>query len=269
VRSDIHTLLIIRTEVPHNEENIKRPYDISELELCIGDELYMGKLLTKDDITYENHNFWWHYLLLCRGFDDEKELNLDDAVRDVIDEKKAVPDILAWHREFCPKDGVDRDGYYEDPNFIAGNLKNGMSFAIEFHAWHINYYLNDIYIGNLGGHFEAWFLTWNELLAFDRYDYLFLLLLPMTGIDPNQREQAEQLICEKLKEITLFSGHEPYVAKCIANGLVIEGVFEEVQDIGLTSHTNHSVRNIEKYPRYTEDVIALNKALKGFLSSDQ
>ena len=225
----------------------------------------MGKLLTKNDIGYENHNFWWFYIMAYRGFDDEEELNLDDAIMEVIDEDSVVPDFSQWMETFCPKDGVDNEGNYENPNVIAGGLTDEMNFAIEFHGWHINYFINDIYIGNIGGHFEAWFLTLEELLTFDKYDYLFMLLLPMTGVEESEREMIEKLICKKLEQIEFFKGHEAYIAQCITNGLVMEDKFEETPDIGLTSNENHCVRNISKYPRYKDDVIALNKVLRNFV----
>ncbi|RYF20993.1 MAG: hypothetical protein EOO42_11390, partial [Flavobacteriales bacterium] len=53
-----------------------------------------------------------------------------------------------------------------------------------------------------------------------------------------------------------------YIANCILNGLKIEGQFFEQDEVGIVNNQNHSVRNIEKYPRYREDVIKLNGILK-------
>lgn len=225
----------------------------------------MGKLLSKEDIAFSNRNFWWYYILSCRGFDDEKELNLDDAIMDVVDKDKCVPDFLSWYRKFCPENEADADGYFQKPNTIAGKLGGSIRFAIEFHSWHTTYYLNDVYIGNLGGHFEAWFFTWEELLAFDKYDHLFLLMLPMAGIAPEERQKAEKLIAEKLKAMPMFAGNATYIAACMANGLLMSGAFERAEDIGIVCSQNHSVRNIGAYPRYREDVAALNSALADFV----
>ena len=228
----------------------------------------MGTPLTKEDIAYTNHDFWWYYIITYRGFDDDKELNLDDAIQGVVDAEKVVPNFVPWYRAFCPMDDADDDGCFENPHFISGDL-GGISFAIEFHSWQTVFYINDIYIGNQGGHFEVWFLTVRELLVFDRYDsqFLFLLLLPMVGVEEHEREQMEQLVCEKLKAVTLFAGHEAYIAKCIVNGLVIEGAFTQMEGIGVTNGQNHCVRNVEKYPRYTDDVTAVNQALYNFLTN--
>lgn len=225
-----------------------------------------SQLLTKKDIEFDNLNFWCFYILYCfRGYDDQKELNLDDAIREAVDIDKYVPSFNDWCNEFFPKEKADRDGLFENPKTIEGKLTDDMSFAIEFHLFEITYYLNDIYIGNMGGNFEAWFLTLKELIAFDEYEMLFLLLLPMAGVEKNERELAESLISKKLKQIAMFAEQSDYIAKCIVNGLMVDNPFYTIQNIGTVSNTNHSVRNITKYPRYKEDVLELNKALKAFV----
>jgi len=224
-----------------------------------------SQLLTKKDIEFDNLNFWYYYIFGFRGSDHQKELNLSDAIRDVVDIDKYVPTFKDWYNEFCPSDKADRDGLFENPKVIAGRLTEEIRFAIEFHLWETTFYLNTIYIGNLGGHFEAWFLTLKELMAFDKYEMLFLLLLPMTGVEETERELAESLVSEKLKSISMFAEQSDYIAKCIVNGLIVDNPFYTIQDIGIVSDTNHSVRNITKYPRYKEDVIELNKALETFV----
>ena len=88
----------------------------------------------------------------------------------------------------------------------------------------------------------------NIWLTFDKYECL--LLLPMVVVEEHEREQAEQLICEKLKSIALFKDNEQYIAECITNGIIIDGTFEKTEGVGLTCTQNHSVRNVEKYTRY-------------------
>ena len=225
-----------------------------------------NQLLTKKDIEFNNLNFWYSYILgSYRGYDDQKELNLDDAVREVVDTEKYVPSFMVWYNEFFPEEKADRDGLFENPKVIAENLTDDMRFAIEFHLSETTFYLNSKYIGNQGGHFEAWFLTLKELMAFDKYAMLFLLLLPMTGVEENERELAETLVSEKIKSISMFAEQSDYLAKCIVNGLIVDKPFYTIQDVGIVSDTNHSVRNIIKYPRYQDDVIELNRALEAFV----
>jgi len=145
------------------------------------------QLLTKQDISYDNLNFWFYYILSFRGYDDIKELNLDDAISEVVDIEKFVPTFDNWYSNFFPEDKADDEGYFENPKTIAGKLNHNMRFAIELHLSETTYYLDRIYIGELSGHFKAWFLTLKELLAFDNYDFLFLLLLPMTGVEECER----------------------------------------------------------------------------------
>ena len=224
-----------------------------------------SQLLTKNDIEFDNLNFWHYYIMPFRGSDDQKELNLDDAIRDVIDIKKYVPSFKEWCNEFCPKEKADSDGLFENPKVIAGTLTENIKFAIEFHLWETTFYINNLYIGNLGGHFEAWFLTLKELMVFDKYEKLFLLFLPMTGVEENERELAESLVSEKLKSISMYAEQSDYIAKCIVNGLIVDKPFYTIQDVGIVSDTNHSVRNIIKYPRYKDSVLELNKALESFV----
>lgn len=230
----------------------------SDLEIIIPDKL------SKNDIQYSNQYFWYFYISCFRGSDDEKELNLDDAINEVIDIKKHLPDFNNWYYEFLPENEADDEGLFENPKFISEKLTKEMSFSIELHLSEITFYLNNYYIGNLGGHFECWFLTFKELLAFDKYDFLFLLLLPMVGIEKRERTQAEAIISKKLKSIMLFAKQSDYITQCIANDLIVDDGFYEKPDIGIACSQNHSVRNIIKYPRYREEVIKLNKALKTF-----
>ena len=128
-----------------------------------------NQLLTKKDIEFNNLNFWHFYIsYVFRGFDDGKELNLNEAISELIDTKRHIPFFEDWYDEFCPKIKADEDGILENPKMIAGKLTDNLSFAIEFHLSEITFFLNSKYIGNQGGHFEAWFLTFNELMVFDK-----------------------------------------------------------------------------------------------------
>lgn len=216
----------------------------------------MNLQITREDLAYSNTFFWHNYFHWFRGYDTEKELNIDEVL-EIIPLSRA--EFSKWSQDFFPEDKTD-----ENPRYITGKLKDTMNFAIEFRENEICYFLNDIYIGNLGGHFEAWFLTWDELLMFEKYDFLFLLFLPMTAIEKNQIEIAKSHISKYLKSIALYDKHSDYIAKCIVEGLEMENNFSELPGIGITCNQNHSVRNILKYPRYKEDVITLNKDLQAF-----
>lgn len=229
----------------------------------------MGRLLQQTDITSENQNFWWFHLTSIRGYDEEKELNLDEALAEVIHIPQQLPDFTEWYQAFCPEGEMDQAGMLEQPNVLAGNLTKDLSFAIEFHVWETTYFLNDCYIGNTGGEFEAWFLTWEELKYFGWWTFLFLLFLPMVGLEERQRLEAEEFVATYLREIPIFSVCADYAAKCMVNGLIMQGAlagtagtFSVLDDVGIVNNQNHSVRNILQYPRYIEDVKIINQVLQ-------
>ena|SRR6218665_1889125 len=201
----------------------------------------------------ENTFFWKFYFCWSRGYNDQKELNIDEVLEVIeTDETKAYE----WERSFLNEAEIE-----ENPRYIAEKINDNLNYAIEFQEYEINFFLNDIYIGNLGGHFEAWFFTLEELLAFEKYPELFLLFLPMTGIVENERLILKPFIVKHLNSIPKFEAHSEYIADCILNGLVVEEGFQNIDGVGIINNQNHSVRNIVAYPRYKDDVIELNKVL--------
>lgn len=203
-----------------------------------------------------SHNtfFWKYYFCWSRGFDEKEEINIDEALEVVeINETEAYE----WERIFFNYDDIE-----ENPRHVAGRINDNLNFAVEFAEYEINFFLNDIYIGNLGGHFEAWFFTLEELLSFEKYPNLFLLFLPMTGISGDQKAILKPVIVKHLNTIPKFEAHSNYIADCLLNGLLMQSPFEEIEGIGLANNENHSVRNVTAYPRYQEDIIKLNKILQ-------
>jgi hypothetical protein len=213
----------------------------------------MNRQITLNNLE-DNAFFWYTYIKWFNGYDDINEINIDEALEVIgIDKEK----LAEWEEQFF---STDKGG--ESLKFIGGNLVEDITFLIEFQDHEIVFFLNDIYFGNLGGHFEAWFLTWDELLSFQQFEHLFLLMLPMTAIEQHQRDNAKQIIHDHLKTIPKFEQNAEYISSCILNGLLIDELFFEIDEVGTVNNQNHSVRNIQKYPRYRENVIELNKVLK-------
>ena len=213
----------------------------------------MNNIIPLNDLA-NNTFFWFTYLSWFRGYDEVNEINIDEALEVIgIDPKE----LSAWENDFFSRSEGDKHTKY-----ISGKLDEKISFLIEFQESEIVFFLNGIYIGNLGGHFEAWFFTWQELLAFQKFDQLFLLLLPLTGVEEHQIQEASKVINNHLKSIPKFEIKAEYIANCVLNGLKIEGKFSEQNGVGIVNNQNHSIRNIENYPIYTEEVIKLNKILK-------
>lgn len=203
-----------------------------------------------------SHNtfFWKYYFCWSRGFDEKEEINIDEAIEVVeINETEAYE----WERIFFNYDDIE-----ENPRSVTGKINDNLNYTVEFAEYEINFFLNDIYIGNLGGHFEAWFFTLEELLSFEKYPNLFLLFLPMTGISVDQKAILKPVIVKHLNTIPKFEAHSNYIADCLLNGLIMQSPFEEIEGIGLANNENHSVRNVTAYPRYQEDIIKLNKILQ-------
>ncbi|ULT24659.1 Imm19 family immunity protein [Sphingobacterium sp. E70] len=204
--------------------------------------------------------FWYYYLCWFRGYDAENELNIDEAL-DVL--KIDVEDLVNWEQFFFPPNTDD-----EVLRYIAEDLTEELSIHIQFRSNAIVFFLNDNYIGNLGGHFEAWFLTLEELKSFVKYPFVFLLLLPMLGIPAAQAQETRSLIEKHLTIIPILKDHASYIASCITNGLVMTNGFVRQNALGLTNDQNHSVRNINQYPSDKDDIIALNKILEQFVQKD-
>lgn len=199
-----------------------------------------------------NPLFWFFYIGLFRGYDEKNEINLDEVLEEIYLNREG---LIEWEKNFFSKNLV---------RFIGDDLSEQMSFYIEFQENEVIYFLNDLYIGNLGGHFEAWFLTLDELIKFEDYDMLFLLLLPMVGIEKKQVEYAKELITKQLKSIPKFDEKSEYIAECIVNGLVMDEEFY-ITEVGVINNQNNSVRNINKYNRYRDNIIELNLGLNHFI----
>ncbi len=213
----------------------------------------MKNLITKNKIKENSLFFWYSYLSCFRGFDDKKELNIDDVLQEVLLINE--DDFNIWYKNFFTDNG-------KDIKYIQGQLNEDISFTIEFHKYEILFFINDEYIGSLGGHFEAWSLTLEEISYFQKFDFVFLLLLPMLGITKNQFDFTKKLISKNIKLIPELELHSDYIAECIANGLIMSGEFYIHKEIGIVNTQNHSVRNITKYPEYKKSIIKLNKMLK-------
>lgn len=214
----------------------------------------MNNLITKDDLIENNAFFWAYYFSLFKGFDETKELNIDEVLEEVL--KTDSNELYQWAKEFF------QTGDKENPKFIGGQLNQTLCFQIDFLENEIVFFINDIYIGNLGGHFEAWSLTLGEITSFEKFDFIFLLLLPMVGISKTDFSITQNLITKHLKSIPKFVEESDYIAKCITNGLVMDGEFYKDENIGIVNNQNHSIRNINKYPDNRDDIIQLNKSLK-------
>ncbi|MCS4296932.1 MULTISPECIES: Imm19 family immunity protein [Acinetobacter] len=211
--------------------------------------------VAEQEISFSNVHFWHWFLLLFRGFDEEKELNLDEAIQEAVGLDPYNKELATWYQSFLPSENNSIRNYQFS---ISADIRVDIQFAQE----QINYYLNDLYIGNLGGHFEAWFFTLEELLSFQLNDQHFLLLLAMLGVEPQQTLDVRIQISKRLNNIPSFQGQQDYIANCIVNGLRMNQEFYQDEQIGISNRQNHSMRNVELYPDDLEHIKTINLILK-------
>ncbi|MRT37638.1 hypothetical protein GJV03_10725 [Acinetobacter sp. RIT698] len=211
--------------------------------------------VAEQEISFSNVHFWHWFLLLFRGFDEEKELNLDEAIQEAVGLDPYNKELAAWYQSFLLSENNSIRNYQFS---ISADIWVDIQFAQE----QINYYLNDLYIGNLGGHFEAWFFTLEEFLSFQLNDQHFLLLLAMLGVEPQQTLDAKIQISKRLNNIQTFQGQQDYIANCIVNGLRMGQEFYQDEQIGISNRQNHSMRNVELYPDGLEQIKTINLILK-------
>lgn len=211
--------------------------------------------VAEQEISFSNVHFWHWFLLLFRGFDEEKELNLDEAIQEAVGLDPYNKELATWYQSFLLSENNSIRNYQFS---ISADIWVDIQFAQE----QINYYLNDLYIGNLGGHFEAWFFTLEELLSFQLNDQHFLLLLAMLGVEPQQTLDVRIQISKRLNNIPSFQGQQDYIANCIVNGLRMNQEFYQDEQIGILNRQNHSMRNVELYPDGLEQIKTINLILK-------
>ncbi len=214
----------------------------------------MEQIITKKDIKENSLFFWFSYFSWFHGAEDyTKELHIADVLQEIISVN--IDRLNSWYKNFF----ICKNG---EARYIVEKINDTLSFQIEFQEDEILFFINDEYIGNLGGHFECWFLTLEELQYFENTEFDFLLLLPMLGITKKEFDKTKKLISKNIATIPELKQYSNYIAECITNGLLMQGEFYLDKEVGIVNNQNHSIRNIVKYPRYKESVIKLNKLLK-------
>ena len=56
--------------------------------------------VAEQEISFSNVHFWHWFLLLLRGFDEEKELNLDEAIQEAVGLNPYSKELAAWYQSF-------------------------------------------------------------------------------------------------------------------------------------------------------------------------
>ena len=179
--------------------------------------------LTLEDLKFTNRNFWGGFFASSfpTAFDEASDQTLSELMVE-----HNLADCGWWDRFVGYYEGIldESDGYVEHPKTFCTDLTPSVSLKVEFHPGDTRYIVNGKEIASTGPHYHIQIFSFMELLAYteiQRDDRLFLLLLPLVYIKPEESEQAAKLIQTKLG--TWFA---PPFTQWIANSIVY-GLREE------------------------------------------
>jgi hypothetical protein len=198
------------------------------------------------------------------AYDQDKEIMLFDYMC----ENFKMP-TNEWFNELTGK--TDENGNEIEPwdgyTFFHKINKNVTIYA-EFHPSETVYFFNETYLGNTGGNFHLSLFTWSELMKIVKHNkknpsLIFLLLLPLTIGNEQEKEEIELEINKHLKQTVLNPEHFPTITNFLVKHLIFAdnemNVFEHKKGIGLVNNRNHSERNKNND---VVDLIAINEIIE-------
>lgn len=198
-------------------------------------------------LTPDNKDIWLYHFAFNFPF-SSIEIN-DRSFDDFLCMSYELPSN-DWIDEFTG--GTDDNGREKEPwtgKSLDIKINDNVTFSVEFHAFETVYFLNDVYIGNTGGHFKLSLLSWKELINIVRNsDILFFMMLPLAM--GNKAEQAE--ICKEIEQ-RLTNPLFPFQAKdhnilaqYLTDHLILEDdvTYTEHPQAGIVCDRNHSCRNL-------------------------
>ena len=229
------------------------------------------KIILEKEYSFANAFFWdvilHHHI---QAVDEEKEANFDEIWNEELapaslDRKECVE---YWKKlSQSELETSDNEGEIENPNTLLLPVNKDITLKIEFHPCYTYYFLNNILIGEICGHFHLKYITYPELLQIAKQKYgdiLFHLLLPLSAIREQEKEAAFDEITQRLKQIPIFQEQPDYISKCLLSGLLIlNSDIQEIPEIGTICTSNNSYRNALVYD---DDVKLEIKDLNALLS---
>lgn len=189
------------------------------------------------------------------------ELNLDEVLVELLGEDQLRAALDEANTVFLADLDANTSRHYQF------RLDTGMTFTLQFDTTAIGYYLQDLYIGNLSGHFEAWFFGLDEFLKFQFDDVQFLLLLPMLAVEHTQIDRAVVEISARLAGIDVLKSHTQQIATSLVNALRMDQTFYIDAKYGRCHRQKHSVRNIQQDLEDLAHLAQLNQVLNQFNSA--
>lgn len=182
-------------------------------------------------VSFENHLFWSYFLSTnypCAYLEDA-DRQLCDLVEEV------MPIDVAWSNAFTHYyDGVmeENDGYLDEPTTITAPISDTEILEIEFHPGDTIYYINKEEIGCTGPHWNLWNVPYhklNSLLSLEHGSVLFLLLLPMAVVEPDEIADLKPILEKQFQAFGFSKEAALQAADCLISGIVKRdlGISEE------------------------------------------
>ena len=150
---------------------------------------------------------------------------------------------------------VDESGAEVNPwtgTVFSFVINTQVTLVVEFHPFEVVYFLNDVFIGNTGGHFMLSLLSWEEFLRIVKVGgdsaMLFFLLLPFVVGAKAEEEEIRKEIQKRLEHMVFNADHHiPVIANYLVNHTIFvedePDMFYDDPELGRICKRNHSVRN--------------------------
>lgn len=176
------------------------------------------------DVQLANREFWLYYLEVCYRYrylkiSDKEEkndfihasyLNGDQKVLSAYMNRIYQPS-MEWRKLFTGYN--EKTEQIDQPVFIEARIKDTLVIKIEFHLHYVLYFANHMPILRP-------IFTFNELIDAvngGQSELWFHLLLPITKIQDEERQEAYEKILRCLKNLPLYTASLSVIARCIAN----------------------------------------------------
>lgn len=149
---------------------------------------------------------------------------------------------------------VDENGQEAEPwngTMFSFVINEQVTLVAEFHPFEVVYFLNDVFIGNSGGHFMLSLLSWQEFLKVVEVGgddaMLFFLMLPFVVAAKGEEQQIRKEIEKRLEHMAFRAEHIPVIAGYLVHHAIFKEddaeMFYEDPELGKVCKRNHSVRS--------------------------
>jgi len=203
-------------------------------------------------------------ILLLMNFPFASNPETEQMLDEFIAENYEMPSD-EWLKEVSGD--VDKDGEEISPwngTVYSVVINEQVTLVVEFHTYEVVYFLNEVFIGNSGGHFMLSLLSWEEFQKIVEVGgddtMLFFLLLPFVVGTKDQKEEIKKEIENRLQSTAFSAVHIPVIACHLVHHAIFEedeaSMFYDDPELGKIGKRNHSVRNKDN-----ADVLKVNQVI--------